>query len=395
MSWVPSGLPPARTNGPTLCVGGYLTPAQGKAVLAEALARFPDRDSWDSYARHLRERIQEAAGLSPWPRRTPLNPIVHSRREHDGYSVENVAIESVPGYFATGNLYRPLNSKPPYAIVLSTHGHTRRVEKPEDYDNQGRFAPDMQYRCAELARMGAIVMSIDMFGCGDSIAEVGQDAHRHPFSMTIQLWDNMRALDFLLSLDGADSNRVAVTGWSGGGTQAFLLTALDSRVTLSAPVVMLSSFFFGGCPCESGLPIHRGSDYFADNAIIAALAAPRPMLAISDGRDWTTNVPTVEYPFLQKVYSRYGAETNVANVALPAEGHDYGPSKRAAMYRFVAARFGLNLAAVQDANGEIDESHVIIERAPALHVFDDTHPLPSRTLRDAAAVEQALRELQR
>lgn len=374
------------TNGPALCRGPYLQPAQGKAVLDAALVEFPDRASWDAYARLLRERIQQGAGLAPWPQRTPLNAVIRQRRVHDGYTVENVAFESVPRYYVTGNLYRPLKPKAPCAVILATHGHWKEMP--------GRFSADMQYRCAALARMGAIVFSIDMFGHGDSILEVGAEAHAHPFSMTIQLWDNMRALDFLLSLPGADSKRVAVTGESGGGTQSFLLTALDSRVKLSVPVVMVSSYFFGGCPCESGLPIHRSESHFANNAMIAALAAPRPMLLVSDGADWTKDTPIIEFPFLQKIYGYYNAITNVANVHLPNEKHDYGPSKRDAMYRFVGERFHLNLMAIQNANEVMDESHITIEKLDALHVFNQAFPLPANTLRCAAAVESALKKLQ-
>ena len=70
VNWVPPGLPAAPTDGPALCPGNYLKPEQGKAVLDAALAQFPDRDSWHAYARHVRERIQQGAGLAPWPRRT-------------------------------------------------------------------------------------------------------------------------------------------------------------------------------------------------------------------------------------------------------------------------------------------------------------------------------------
>lgn len=382
MKWVPAGLPAAPTNGPELCPGYYLKPEQGQAVLDAALAQFTNRASWDAYAHHLRERIQQGAGLVPWPQRTPLNAVVRQRRVHDGYTVENVAFESVPGYYVTGNLYRPLNAQSPQAVILATHGHWKEIP--------GRFSADMQYRCAALARMGAIVFSVDMFGHGDSILEVGAEAHKHPFSLTIQTWDNMRALDFLLSLPGADPERVAVTGESGGGTQSFLLTALDSRVKLSVPVVMVSSYFFGGCPCESGLPIHRSEDHFANNAMIAALAAPRPMLLVSDGADWTKDTPAIEFPFLQKIYGYYNAATKVNNVHLPDEKHDYGPSKREAMYRFVSQQFRLDLAAIQKPNGEIDESHNTIEEPGSLQVFDTTFPLPKNTLRSVAAVESAL-----
>jgi dienelactone hydrolase len=309
--------------------------------------------------------------------------------------VENIAFESVPGYFVCGNLYRPLNPKAPYPVILSTHGHGGKIVKPEDFEKQGRFTETMQARGGTFARMGALVLSIEMVGYGDSIAQVTQDVHNRPFSQTLQIWNATRALDFLLSQEGADPKRVAVSGESGGGTQTFLLAALDPRVTLSAPVVMVSSYFFGGCGCESGTPIHHSADHFVSNAMIASFAAPRPMLVVSDGADWTQHVPETEFPFLQKIYGYYGAGKNVANVHLPLEKHDYGPSKRAAVYRFVAERFGLSLAPTLDAEGKIDESHVTIERHGPMHTWIDEFPLPKTALPDIAAVEAALRALQR
>ncbi len=392
VNWVPEGLPPTPPAGTGL--GQWLKPEQGKAVLDAALARFPDRESWEAYGQHVRQRMQEAAGLSPWPKRTPLNAVIHSRREHDGYSVENVFFESAPGCLVSGNLYRPLNAKPPYAAILSPHGHTRPVVKPEDYEIQGRFEPEMQRRCATLAKMGAVVFSIDMFGCDDSIQVVGQAAHRQPLAFTIQTWDSTRAIDFLLSLDGVDPQRVGVSGYSGGGTQTFMVSALDPRVAVSIPVAMVSSYMFGGCPCESGQPVHHSDDHFVSNPMVAALFAPKPMLIVSDGHDWTQHTPETEFPFIQKIYSYYGAADSVANVHRPSEGHDYGPTKRDAAYRFFAAHLGLNLAAVVDADGKIDESHVTIEQPAVMHVFTAEHPIPPNALHDAISIQKALAKLQ-
>jgi dienelactone hydrolase len=394
VNWVPENLPPLPTTK-NVGLGHYLKPEQGKAVLDAALTRFPDRASWETYGAHARQRIQEGAGLTPWPKRTPLNAVIRDRRVYDGYTVENVCFESVPGYLVTGNLYRPTDAKPPYAAMLSTHGHGPAVTKPEDYNNHARFSPGMQARCATLARMGAVVLSIDMFAYGDSIQLFGQAAHKQPFAFKIQLWNAMRAIDFLLEQDGVDPKRVGVSGESGGGTQSFMLTAFDPRIAVSVPVVMVSSYFFGGCACESGLPTHRSADHFVSNAMIAALAAPRPMLVVSDGKDWTQHVPEIEFPFLKTVYGYYGAEQNVANVHLPLEGHDYGPSKREAMYRFVAKPLGLNLAAVLTAEGKIDESHTTIENASAMHVFTADFPIPPHALHDAASVEWTLSDLQK
>lgn len=395
INWNPPGLPPAPETGPTLCVGAYLKPEQGQAMLNAALAQFPDKISWDSYAKHVRQRIQEGLGLSPYPKRTPLNPIVRGKRVLDGYTVENVAFESVPGYYVTCNLYRPLNAKGPFPAILTTHGHGVSIKTPDDFEKQGRFTDTVQARGGTFARMGAVVLSIEMVGYGDSSLQVGQDAHRKPFTQTLQTWNSMRALDYLLSLEGIDKDRVAVTGESGGGTQTFLLTALDSRVTLSAPVVMVSSYFFGGCQCESGQPVHRSATHFANNAMIAALAAPRPLLVVSDGADWTQHVPTIEFPFIQKIYEYYGVPDRTANVHLPTEKHDYGPSKRAAVYKFIAEKFRMNLAPALDANGQIDESHIKIERHGPLHMFTDEFPLPANATRDIAVVERTLKDLQK
>ncbi|MCX6951116.1 MAG: hypothetical protein NTV51_02870, partial [Verrucomicrobia bacterium] len=212
VNWIPANLPPAPATGPALCVGAYLKPDEGKAVLDAALAQFPDRASWEAYAKHIRQRMQEGVGLSPWPKRTPLNPVVTARRVYDGYSVENVRFESVPGYFVTGNVYRPLNAKPPYPVVLTTHGHGAVIKTPDDYEKQGRFTETVQARGGTFARMGAIVLSIEMVGYGDSSAQFGQEVHKRPFTQTLQVWNATRALDYLLSFEGVDPKRVAVTG---------------------------------------------------------------------------------------------------------------------------------------------------------------------------------------
>ena len=394
--WSPANLPPLAKEGPTLCPGPYLTPEQGAATLAEAREYFADRKTWETYAAHARERVQAGAGLSPFPRRTPLNPIFGPKRIRDGYTVENVAFESVPGYFVCGNLYHP--AVPPAGklpVVLSLHGHGKPVVTDEDFARQGRFTPWMQARCATLARMGAAVLAIEMVGYGESIDQVTQDVHKKPFSVTLQTWNATRALDLLLSLDGVDSSRVAVSGESGGGTQTILLTALDPRVTLSAPVVMVSSYFFGGCPCESGLPIHRSANHYASNVFIAALAAPRPQLLVSDGNDWTKHTAVSEYPFVRHVYGLTGAGDSVENVHLAEEKHDYGPSKRAAFYAFISKHFGLSSTLRQGRSLLDDEATITVESHQQMRVFTKSHPRPAHAAASIEDVEKTLRSLQK
>ncbi len=354
--------------------GNFLTEEQAREELAAFAQSYSNLEEWQARAARIREGILRGAELLPLPEKCPLNPIIRSKRNYKGYTVANVAFESLPGFFVTGNLYRPTKGKKPYAGILCPHGH---FTEP---NGGGRFRPDMQYRCATLARMGAVVFAYDMIGWGEStqfedysFPESHQNFNK---AVKLQTWNSIRAVDFLISLKEVDPSRIGVTGASGGSTQTFLLTAVDDRIAASVPVVMVSAHFFGGCNCESGMPIHQSENHLTNNAEIAALSAPRPQLIISDGKDWTKNTPEVEFPYIRNVYRLFGAEDKVENLHLPDEGHDYGYSKRIGMYKFFAKHFGLELARVVNEAGSIDESTVVIEPMEKLLVFDAKHPRP-------------------
>jgi len=365
-----------------LCQGYYLSEEAAKNQLSEFARTYSNLEEWKARAGRIRKGILTGAGLLPLPSKCALKPIIHSRRVYNDYTVENVAFESLPGFFVTGNLYRPLPGQRSLAGILCPHGH---FENP---NGGGRFRPDHQIRCAILARMGAAVFSYDMVGWGDS----KQTTHDHPKVLALQLWNSIRAVDFLLTLEKVDPKRIGVTGASGGGTQTFLLAAVDERVSVSVPVVMVSAHFFGGCGCESGLPIHSSRFHLTNNAEIAALAAPRPQLLVSCGKDWTRNVPEVEYPYIQNVYSLYGARDRVTNIHLVEEDHDYGPSKRAGAYHFLAKHLGLSLEKIYkpECCGSVDESGAVVEKNEVMRVFNSEHPLPVHALKSDEAIITAL-----
>lgn len=353
---------------------------KGESNLGKLEQFHHDLPAWKVRAEQLRQGILMATNLDRLPEPSPVQATLHGRRLHQGYSVENVALETVPGFFLAGNLYRPLpiDSGARCPVVVIPQGHFR----------DGRFGADMQHLAATFARMGAMAFLYDMAGRG----ETTQVSHEDPRALTLQLWNSRRVLDFLLALPEADPARVGMTGASGGGTQTFLCSAVDDRVTVTAPVAMVSSWVYGGCECESGLPIHRTETYATNNAEIAALTAPRPQLVVSIDSDWTRTVPWQEFPFMRDVYAQFSAEHKLENNHIAGERHDYGPSKRDAVYRFFAKHLHLRLESVLLPDESINETANTIEPREAMLSFNSEHPLPEHALMGWDALMLALFE---
>ena len=368
----------AWAEKPILCRGNYHTEAEAVAQLKRMASTHSSLKEWKKRAESVRRQILVGSKLSPLPKRTPLNAIINNMRSFEGYTVENAAFEASPGFYVYGNLYRPLNRKGKSPGILCPHGHARGPAG-------GRLRPDQQNRCATLARMGAVVFSYDMVGFGDS-EHLGWN-HKHPQALTLQTWSSIRAVDFLESLSGVDKARIGVTGCSGGGTQTFLLAGLDDRVAVSVPVVMVSAHFFGGCPCESGMPIHKTSSLETNNAEIAALAAPRPLKLISVGGDWTKNTPKVEYPYAQSIYKYFGALDKVENTHFPREKHGYEYVKRQAMYPFMVKHLDLDSKGVLDPkSGKYDETQNTIEEVETMRTFDSLADMPKHALKPGSTI---------
>jgi dienelactone hydrolase len=360
---------------------------------------FATRAEWMARAETLRRQVRVALGLWPWPERTPLNATIRGKIDRDGYTIEQVAFESVPGHWVTGNLYRPKGRTGRVPAVLAPHGHWpggRHQERSldeakkelasggEQYLDSARYA--LQARPAMLARMGVIAFAWDMVGYADSTAI----AHRAGFTdaeaelrlqsfLGLSMWNEVRAVDFLLTLPDVDPARIGVNGASGGGTQSLLLAAIDDRIATAVPAVMVGGNMQGGCICENAGLLRLGTN----NIEITALAAPKPLAAVA-ANDWTSDFMTKGLPELKAIYALMGAPDAVAGQKFEFAHNDNQVSREYA-YGFFNTVFELGLP-------EPVRERPFVPVPPAeLKVFDAAHPRPASE-RDAAGVRQAMRE---
>lgn len=330
----------------------------GKQFLDYLSSQYSDLPAWEARKALLKKEMKVAAGMDPMPKSPGTKPILGPKRKYQGYYVQNIALEILPGVYCTGSMYHPLGNKGKCPVMLNPNGHF----------GDGRYRADQQLRCAMQARMGIIAVSYDLFAWDEQLLQFDGKSHRSSMAHTIQSLNALRMLDYLCALKEADLDRVGITGGSGGGSQTMFITAIDDRITLSMPVVMTSSYFVGGCPCESGNPIHLCGNR-TNNAEITAMCAPRPLLVVSDGKDWTKDVPELEFPYIRSVYALYGKENLAENAHYVNEGHDYGFSKRQATYTFLEKHWNLNTKGLKNLEGQFDESKVTVEPYAALKVF--------------------------
>jgi hypothetical protein len=336
--------------------------------------RISTLDAWQTRASYLREHVLASAGLLPLPERTPLNPVVFDETPRQDYRVSKVHFESLPGFFVTGNLYRP-SGDGPFPAVLSPHGHWTygRLENSASTSGPGR--------AIGLARQGIVVFSYDMVGYADSqqLPHTFGGRRETLWGLSLaglQLWNGIRALDFLESLPYVRRDALGATGESGGGTQTFLLAAVDERVKAAVPVNMISLHMQGGCLCENA----PGLRLDTTNVELAATIAPRPMLMISATGDWTSETMEVEYPAVRAIYQLFGAADRVNAVRMTAE-HNFNRESREAMYAWMAR--WLQHA---PADTRIQERPFTPPPLQELLVFNQ-RPLPSGALTTAQLTE--------
>lgn len=302
-------------------------------------------------------------------------PKLTKKRTYNGYTVQNFCIETLPGLYLCGSIYAPqrkLKKGEQLPLILSPDGHT------------SRYIEETQLRLATWARMGAVAIGYDLVGYGESALQLGEQVHHSVLAQQMQ-WMNTRILlEWMLSREEIDPTRIGLCGASGGGTQTMQM-GVDQRFTAICPVISLSSYFDGGCPCESAIYLPAAANGTC-NAELAAVHAPRPLGVVSDGKDWTAHVPEIEEPFLRHIYRLHQAEEQLAFYHYPNEGHDFGPNKRQAVYDFFGRVFHLDLH-------QADEQFVTIESAAQLRCFGaNGELLPEEAIRSIEQLPMYARE---
>ncbi len=168
-----------------LCQGNYWTADQANKIMKQWAAEWTTRNDWEKRADIVRQGIIKGMKFDQMPRvDNNFSPIIAQTLKMNGYVVQNIAIESFPGFYITGNLYLPEEPEDKNPAILCPHGH---------WENR-RMSEEVQKRCASFARMGAIVFAYDMVGYGDS----HQVTHDIPIALLLQTFDSKRVLDYLL-----------------------------------------------------------------------------------------------------------------------------------------------------------------------------------------------------
>jgi hypothetical protein len=291
---------------------------------------------WESRAEALRTRLLTTTGLLPKLPTLPRQAYESLAEEHDRYTVKTVSLISETGLRVDGSLYTPLSDASPKLAVLLSHGH-----KPD-----GRYTHDENFSqqafARHLAQNGVAVFSYSMIGYDESreIEHKGLDERWHLWGlnlMGLQLQNSRAALNYLIS--EVQPKRVAMVGWSGGGTQTYLLSAIDDRISASLPCLVLSTTTQDTCAC-GGAPTFRLS---TSSPELAALTAPRPQLVVT-ANDFTYDFPARGLPFVRFIYFLYQAEDSVQSYHLQTQWHNFNAESRQACYRFLAGQFELEIS---------------------------------------------------
>ncbi|MFO1489171.1 MAG: alpha/beta hydrolase family protein [Verrucomicrobiota bacterium] len=306
------------------------------------LADIRSRDDWEAKRGEYRRQLQEMVGLWPMPERTDLKPVITGKLDHEEFTVEKLSFQASPGLYCTANLFVPKNLTNPAPTILYECGHWRLFTNGISYGNKAAYQVDGAW----FARNGYVCLVTDTLLAGEiqGIHTGTRDRglwwwnSRGYTPAGVEAWFGMRALDYLSTRPEVDTNRFGITGHSGGGAYSWMVTALDDRIKVAAPLAgmadarshVLDGVIDSHCDCNFFINIYRW-----DFPQVAALAAPRPLLIGGTDRDGLFNLENTLriHDKVRRLYKLYDASTKLG-LALAPGPHDEVPELQLAVLRW-------------------------------------------------------------
>jgi cephalosporin-C deacetylase-like acetyl esterase len=347
---------------------------------------------WTERKKQIRERLAEAYGEFP-AQPCELDPRVLGATEREGYRIEQVIFQSRPATWVTANAYVPTASAGKRPAVLSVHGHWPWA----------RVDPVPHARAVGLVKLGYFVLAVDAFGAGERAIEPGRGTYHGALLgastwpvgtplLGLQIYDNMRAVDYMMSRPEVDGQKLAITGASGGGNQSMNAGAWDERFKAVVPVCSVGTYdaYLGAasCVCE----VLPGGLSIAEEGEILALIAPRALMVINATRDahqFSVGEAEKSIARARPIFELLGAADSLRHVAIDS-GHDYNKPMREAMYGWLARWL------MGEGDGSpISEPAITLEEVETLRCFPDAVRPQYFTLPHTFVHEQAKRKLQR
>jgi cephalosporin-C deacetylase-like acetyl esterase len=309
---------------------------RGEAITRDQFQGINNLDDWKRRRPVIHRQFMDMLGLEPLPARTPLNARITGEFQREGYRVQNIVFESRPGLYVTGNLYLPLSAaatgKVPAIVYVSGHSPGPAGAK-FDYQHHGIW----------LARHGYAAFLLDTIEFGE-IPGIHHGIHNlamwHWLSLGytpagVEVWNAMRALDYLETRSEVDTRKAAITGISGGGAVTWFTAAADDRFQVAAPVLAtwaVGPHVAGDTVKENCDCIYFWNSYQLDLPVVGALIAPRPLKIINASKDGAFPPSGYElvHQQLRRVYGWYGVPDKLDEFHAPTGHADLPPFRKAA-----------------------------------------------------------------
>lgn len=344
-----------RWNNPGSLLINYLTKQAGNYydIRDKEIAKLKTRNDWIGRQKIVKEKLMKLVG--PFPEKTPLNPRITGIIKKDGYRVEKIVYESMPGFYVTGCLYIPDRIKEKAPAILNVCGHN------PDALRMGLY----QVINYNLVKKGIIILAIDPPGQGEHVqyfdpkinfSSIGYTVIEHCYfnnqlllsgssAARYFIWDGIRAIDYLVSRKDVDPDRIGVTGWSGGGTITSYLSAFDERVKVSVPCSWSTTnkrlLETKGIQDGESSFIHAVANGITFEDLLE-VRAPKPTLMTFTSRDEYLTIQTADEAFSEAkiTYKAFGQEDNL-QLAEDDSKHWITPKIRLAMYSFFMKHFNI------------------------------------------------------